>query len=66
MRLLIVYVLLVVAGVIIAAQLGFFLDEAMPALSIPIALGLFFAVLGLMWPAAVYITERWLVSKSEI
>ena len=59
MRLLIAYVLLVVAGEFVAIQLGFYLDRAFPAFSLPIALGLFFSVLGLMWPVAVYITERW-------
>lgn len=65
MQLLIVYVLLVVAGVFVAAEIGFYLDNAMPSLSLPISLGMFFAVLILMWPLAVYITERWLVPKSK-
>ena len=59
MRLLIVYILLVVAGEFVAVQIGFYLDDAFPSWSLPIALALFFAVLGLMWPLAVYVTERW-------
>jgi hypothetical protein len=65
MQLLIVYVLLAVVGEFIAVQIGFYLDNAMPSLSLPIVLGMFFAVLLLMWPLAVYITERWLVPKSN-
>ncbi len=65
MRLLIVYVLLVVVGNVIAVQIGFYLDKAAPTFAIPIALGLFFTVLGVMWPLAVYVTERWLLQKSD-
>jgi hypothetical protein len=65
MRLLIVYVLLVVAGVFVAVKIGFYLDTAMPILSMPISLGMFFAVLLFMWPLAVYITERWWNPKSN-
>lgn len=59
MRLIIVYVVLVLIGELIAVQIGFFFDHAMPSFSLPIALGLFFTVLGVMWPLAVYMTERW-------
>jgi hypothetical protein len=65
MRLLIVYVLLVVVGESIAVKIGFYLDTAMPSLSLPIVLGMFFAILILMWPLAVYLTERWLVPKID-
>jgi hypothetical protein len=65
MQLLIVYILLVVGGELIAVRIGFYLDTAMPSLSLPIVLGMFFAILLLMWPLAVYITERWLVPKSK-
>jgi hypothetical protein len=65
MRLLIVYVLLVVAGVFVAVKIGFYLDTAMPILSMPISLGMFFAVLILMWPIAIYIVERWWNPKSN-
>jgi hypothetical protein len=65
MQLLIVYVLLVVGGELIAVRIGFYLDTAMPSLSLPIVLGMFFAILLVMWPIAVYITERWLVAKSK-
>ena len=65
MRLLIVYILLVVVGELIAIETGLYLDKALPSLSLPISLGMFFTVLVLMWPLAVYITERWLVPKSN-
>ncbi len=65
MQLLIVYVLLVVGGELIAVRIGFYLDTAMPSLSLPIVLGMFFAILLVMWPLAVFITERWLVAKSK-
>ncbi len=65
MRLLIVYILLVVVGELITIKIGFYLDTAMPSLSLPIVMGMAFAILFLMWPLAVYITERWLVSKTD-
>jgi hypothetical protein len=65
MRLLVVYVLIVVAVELLAVQIGLYLDQAFPAFSLPLALGLFFAVLGLGWPIAVYITDRWLTPKSN-
>ena len=63
MQLLIVYVAFVVAADLVAIQIGLVFDRVMPSLSLPIALGMFFAVFGLMWPLAVYVTERWLTSK---
>ena len=63
MRLLVVYVLIVVAVELIAVQIGLYLDHVFPTFSVPLALGLFFAVLGLGWPVAVYVTDRWLTPK---
>lgn len=64
MQLLIVYVSLVVAADLVAIEIGLYLDRVFPSLSLPIALGLFFGVLGLMWSLSVYVTERWLTSNS--
>jgi hypothetical protein len=64
LRLLAVYVLIVVAVELAAVRIGLYLDHVFPTFSLPIALGLFFAVLWVGWPIAVYITERWLTSKS--
>jgi len=61
----VVYVLLVILGEIAAVQLGLYLDSAVPSFSLPIALALFFSVLVVMWPIAVFITERWLMSKDS-
>jgi hypothetical protein len=61
MQLLIVYVLLAVAGEFGVVGIGLFLDRALPSLSLPISLAMFFGILGLMWPIAVWITEKWLV-----
>jgi hypothetical protein len=59
MRVMAIYVLIVAIVETIAVFLGFKLDEIMPALSVPLALILFFGVLAGGWYAAVYITERW-------
>ncbi|MBN9051444.1 MAG: hypothetical protein J0H78_18460 [Rhizobiales bacterium] len=63
MRLMVVYALLVIVGEIAAVELGLYLDAVVPSFSLPIALALFFSVLVVMWPAAVFITERWLMGK---
>jgi hypothetical protein len=65
MRLLVVYVLIVIAVELVAVQIGLYLDHVFPAFSVPLALGLFFAVLGLGWPVAVYVTDRWLTPKAN-
>lgn len=55
-----IYVLLVVLGQVVAVTLGIFLDKTVPSgWSIIVAMGLFFGVFALMWPVAVFITERW-------
>jgi len=61
MRLLMVYVAIVVVVEAIAVRLGFYLDRVSPTFAVPMALALFFGVLWVGWPIAVYITERWLV-----
>lgn len=63
MQLLIVYVVLALAGELVVVAIGLFLDYELPTLSLPISLALFFATLGVTWPIAVKITERWLVRQ---
>ena len=63
MQLLIVYVVLALAGELVVVGVGLFLDGALPSLSLPLSLAMFFATLGLAWPIAVRITERWLVRR---
>lgn len=63
MRLMLVYLVLVVVGEFAAVELGLYLDSVAPSFSLPIALALFFSVLVMMWPVAVFITERWLMGK---
>jgi hypothetical protein len=58
MRLMLVYVILVIVGEVIAVNLGLFLDKALPALSLPIALALFFTVLVATGPLAVMVSNR--------
>ncbi len=65
MRLMVVYALLVILGEIAAVELGLYLDGVLPSLSLPIALALFFSVLVVMWPIAVFVTERWLLGKES-
>lgn len=62
MIVMIVYVLLVVAGQVLAFLLGTVVDRMVPSGWSMIAyMGLFFSVLGIAWPIAVFITERWFV-----
>jgi hypothetical protein len=64
MRLMVVYIVLLVIGEFIAVRLGLYLDGVMPALSLPIALGLFFSVLVAMWPLAVALSDRFFPSST--
>jgi hypothetical protein len=60
MIVIIVYVLLVALGQVAAVAVGLILDKTVPAgWSVISAMVLFFAVFAVMWPAAVFITERW-------
>jgi hypothetical protein len=63
MQLLIVYVLITVSGELGVVGVGLFLDRAVPSFSLPLSLAMFFSVLGLTWPVAVWITEKWLVRR---
>jgi hypothetical protein len=57
MRILVVYVLIVVISEAIVVAIGLVLDRIYPALSLPVSLTLFFAVLWFAWVLAVRLTE---------
>ncbi len=59
MRVMAIYVVIVVIVETIAVLIGLELDKTIPALSVPLALALFFAALGGGWYLAVFIVERW-------
>jgi hypothetical protein len=64
MIVMIVYVVLVAAGEAVAVGIGSMLDKYIAAgWSMIVAMGLFFGVIALMWPVAVFITERWFVRE---
>jgi hypothetical protein len=63
MIIMIVYVALVAIGEVLAFGLGTALDNVVPdGWNMIVAMALFFGVIWAMWPAAVYVTERWLIS----
>jgi len=57
MWILVIYVSIVAISETVVALLGLTLDRIYPALSLPISLSLFFAVLWLAWIVAVRLTE---------
>jgi hypothetical protein len=57
MKLLIYYVGLVLASDVVAVLLGLAIEKVWPAGSLPIFLGLYFAILWGAWAAAVRLTE---------
>ena len=62
MTVLIVYVLLVTVFEIGVFFLGVAIDQVVPSgWNLLIAMAMFFGVIALMWPVAVFITERWLM-----
>ena len=64
MTVLIVYVLLVAIFEVVVFFVGVALDAVLPAgWNVIAAMVMFFSVLALVWPIAVYITERWLISE---
>ena len=60
-----IYVLLAAAGNLVAWRIGLFVEGRWPALSLPVFLGMFFAILILAWPLAVRATARWDDSAPE-
>ena len=63
MRLLASYVAIVIMVGFVGVQIGFQLDRLVPTLAVPLGLGLFFGVLIVGWPIAVFITERWFMPE---
>ena len=59
------YVVFVAVGNLIAWRIGLFVEGHWPALSLPVFLGMFFAILVLAWPLAVRATARWDDSAPE-
>jgi hypothetical protein len=61
MTVLVVYVLLVAILEVVVFYAGVALDSVVPSgWNVIVAMTMFFAVLALVWPVSVYITERWL------
>jgi hypothetical protein len=66
MTVLVIYVLLVAVFEAIICMVGIALDKVVPSgWNIIVAMGLFFSVLALMWPVAVFITERFFVGEKS-
>lgn len=62
MVVMIVYVVLVAIGEFAAFFIAQFFDAMIPAAwSMIFFMALFFSVIALMWPVAVWMTERWFV-----
>jgi hypothetical protein len=57
MWIMVVYILIVVVSESIVVAIGLTLDRIYPALSLPVSLSLFFAVLWLAWIMAVRLTD---------
>jgi hypothetical protein len=57
MWIMVVYILIVVVAEFIVVAIGLVLDRIYPALSLPVSLSLFFAVLWFGWVLAVRLTE---------
>ena len=63
----IIYVLLVAVGQVVAFFVGQVIDSMIPpAWSLVVAMVLFFGVIAAMWPAAVWITEKWFVKPEAV
>ena len=65
MRLLATYFVIVFVVGYFAVQLGFQLDHISPMLAVPIALFLYFGVLVVGWPIAIFVTDHWLGGKTR-
>ena len=57
MWILVLYILIVVVSEAVVVAIGLVLDRMYPALSLPVSLSLFFAVLWFAWILAVRLTE---------
>ncbi len=66
MTVLIIYVLLVAAFETAVFAVGIAVDSMIPTgWNVIVAMIMFFGVLWLMWPVAVFITERWFVGSKD-
>lgn len=66
MTVLIIYVLLVAVFEAVVFVAGIALDSVVPAgWNMIVAMAMFFSVLWIMWPIAVFITERWFGQASR-
>jgi hypothetical protein len=64
MVLILVYVVMAAIGEVIAFGVGQFFDSMIPSSwSMMVFMGLFFGVLWVAWPVAVFVTERWFVHE---
>ncbi len=63
MQLIVVYVVLAIIGEFIAFGLGRIVDSVLPDYSMAIFMALFFGVLWLAWPLAVWVTEKYFVRQ---
>jgi hypothetical protein len=62
----VMYSLLVILGNFLAWRIGIVVENNWPVLSLPIFLSMFFGVLILAWPIAVWITEKWGPSEERV
>ena len=65
MILIVVYVVLVAIGEVIAFGIGAMLDGLFPTWSMIIYMALFFGVIWGVWPLAVFVTEKWIVTQPD-
>jgi hypothetical protein len=66
MTVLVIYVLLVAIFEVVIVMVGLAVDSVVPAgWNVMVAVSMFFAVIWVMWPVAVYITERWFDRSSK-
>jgi len=65
MWIMVVYVLIIVVSESVVVIIGLVLDRIYPALSLPVSLSLFFAVLWLGWILAVRLTDPKRAKKAK-
>jgi hypothetical protein len=63
MQLIAVYVIFAIIGEFIAFFIGRIIDGFLPDYSMPAFMAMFFGVLWLAWPIAVWVTEKYLVRQ---
>jgi hypothetical protein len=66
MTVLVIYVLLVAVFEMMVFLVGIAADAIIPSgWNLMLAMGMFLGVLWVMWPVAVYITERWFAGSAK-